>query len=66
MDVWCDRHRGEIMLFNIFDISFGEKSTVLEGADNYYNEKNNDENTAKSLCRLDGDGLTVIEKYFCQ
>lgn len=54
------------MWFNIFDISFGEKSTVLEGADNYYNEKNNDENTAKSLCRLDGDGLTVIEKYFCQ
>ena len=33
---------------------------------NYYNEKNTDENTAKYLCRLDGDGLTVIKKYFCQ
>ena len=98
------------------DITSGEKSTVLEGADmqgispgyiyytddsglyrmsfsdgseecimsgnsmwyiringdymiitgNYFNEKNYDENTAKYLCRLNGDGMTVIKKYFCQ
>ena len=124
VDSWMNCLQGESNYIyfndggNIYkvDITSGEKSTVLEGADmqgispgyiyytddsglyrmsfsdgseecimsgnsmwyiringdymiitgNYFNEKNYDENTAKYLCRLNGDGMTVIKKYFCQ